>query len=83
LVYLPRGGKSKLDLSEAKGEFAVRWFNPRIGGDLQTGSVANVAGGGEVSLGSPPAEPSSATNLSSDSPKNADDWLAMVTTTSR
>lgn len=83
LVYLPRGGKSKLNLSGAKGEYVVQWFNPRIGGDLQTGSVASVTGGGEVSLGSPPAEPSSAPDSSSANPKDADDWLALVTTSSR
>ncbi len=65
LVYLPEGGASKLDLSGAKGEFSVRWFNPRSGGDLQNGSVARVSGGGSVDLGQPPADAN-------------EDWLAVV-----
>lgn len=65
LVYLPDGGKSELDLSDAKGDFVVRWFNPRTGGELQTGSVKSVSGGGKVSLGQPPEDAN-------------EDWLVSV-----
>ena len=65
LVYLPDGGSSDLDLSQAKGRFVVNWFNPRAGGELQAGSVTGVGGGGEVSLGNPPGDPQQ-------------DWLAVV-----
>lgn len=65
LVYLPSGGTSELDLSAARGAFQVRWFNPRTGGALATGSVATVTGGGKVSLGLPPAAP-------------GEDWLVVV-----
>jgi hypothetical protein len=65
LVYLPDGGTSELDLEGAKGDFDVRWFNPRDGGPLQSGSIASVTGGGNVSLGSPPADES-------------EDWLVVV-----
>ena len=41
LVYLPNGGTSTLDLSDAQGEFDVKWFNPRKGGALQSGSAAS------------------------------------------
>jgi len=58
VVYLPDGGASELDLSGAEGAFKVKWFNPRAGGDLQDGSVSRVQGGGRVSLGQPPADPS-------------------------
>ena len=56
LVYLCDGGSTTLDLSGAKGTFEVKWFDPRTGGSLQQGSVASVSGGGQVSLGTAPAE---------------------------
>jgi len=65
LVYLPEGGSTELDLSAAKGEFQVRWFNPRSGGDLQSGTVATVSGGGQVQLGNPPSDAQ-------------EDWLVVV-----
>jgi hypothetical protein len=65
LVYLPNGGTADLDLAGANGEFAVRWFNPRIGGTPQSSVVKSVAGGGKASLGQPP--------------NDADhDWLVLV-----
>ncbi len=65
LVYLPSGGNSSLDLRNAKGKYIVRWFDPRNGGSLQTGSVANISGGTEVQLGTPPSD-------------EKQDWLAVV-----
>ncbi len=65
LVYLPSGGPAGLDLSGADGEFSVRWFNPRAGGSLASGSVASVRGGVKAALGSPPDDPQ-------------EDWLALV-----
>jgi len=58
LVYLTAGGTPSLNLGGASGSFSVRWFDPRNGGALQTGSVASVTGGGVRSLGSPPGSPS-------------------------
>jgi len=58
LVYLTAGGTPSLNLAGASGAFSVRWFDPRNGGALQTGSVASVTGGGVRSLGSPPSNPS-------------------------
>ncbi|MDQ8180624.1 DUF5060 domain-containing protein [Pelagicoccus sp. SDUM812005] len=66
LVYLPEGGEVKLDLSGASGKFKVDWFNPREGGKLLKGSVKRVEGGGKVSLGKAPADPS-------------EDWAILVT----
>jgi len=65
VVYLKDGGSTNLDLSAATGEFSVQWYDPRHGGSLQTGSVATVTGGGEVSLGNPPAD-------------EAEDWVVVV-----
>ncbi|PAY17790.1 hypothetical protein CKO51_19990 [Rhodopirellula sp. SM50] len=65
LVYLCDGGSSTLDLSGTAGDYDVRWFNPRDGGALQSGSTTSVAGGGTVSLGDAPSDPDQ-------------DWLVVV-----
>lgn len=52
-VYLPDGGSTELDLAE--GSYTVHWYNPRAGGELQSGSVKKVAGPGAAELGNPPA----------------------------
>jgi len=57
-LYNDQSGRDlQLDLSAASGQFEVRWFDPRAGGDLQAGTVPSVSGGGIVSLGSPPGDP--------------------------
>ena len=43
LVYLPDGGKVKVDLSAASGTLAVEWFNPNTG---ETVSAEEITGGG-------------------------------------
>lgn len=65
LVFLKNAESAALDLTGTDGVYEVLWFNPREGGDLQSGSVEAVKSGGKVSLGQPPA----------DSDK---DWLAVV-----
>lgn len=65
LVYLPNGGTSELDLTDINGTFSVKWFNPRVGGELIAGSVSSVDGGSVAGLGLPPAD-------------TAEDWLAVV-----
>lgn len=65
LVYLPYGGETSLNLATADGSFSVSWYNPRGGGDLVQGEIANVEGGSEVLLGN--------------SPQHADkDWAILV-----
>ncbi len=54
VVYQAEAGPIELDLQAATGQFEVRWYNPRVGGDLQIGSVSAVAGGKKVNLGNPP-----------------------------
>ncbi|UCC22254.1 MAG: DUF5060 domain-containing protein [Planctomycetota bacterium] len=53
-VYLPGGGSTELELAE--GSYAVHWYNPRTGGELQTGSVKKVDGPGAVEMGNPPGD---------------------------
>ena len=65
LVYLPDGGTSSLDLTDAEGQFHVAWFNPRAGGDLQKGSTAAVSAGSVVKLGQAPTD-------------QDEDWLVVV-----
>jgi hypothetical protein len=65
VVYLPRGGTTTLDLTDAAGTFAVRWFDPRHGGALTMGTVTSVAAGTRVALGEPPDG-------------RAEDWVVVV-----
>lgn len=68
LVYLPngtKGGTTDLDLTAAKGEFSVKWFNPRTGGKLMDGGVRAVTGGANAALGNPPEDAD-------------EDWLVVV-----
>ncbi|TWU28679.1 PKD domain-containing protein [Bythopirellula polymerisocia] len=52
--YLKNGGTTNMDLSDAAGQFEVKWFDPRNGGDLQDGSVTIATGGGSRSVGQAP-----------------------------
>ncbi|MEM9420800.1 MAG: putative collagen-binding domain-containing protein, partial [Planctomycetota bacterium] len=65
LVYLPKGGTTELDLSNAEGSFSVQWFNTREGGELTEGSVTSIKGGATAKLGNAPKQPKQ-------------DWLVMV-----
>ena len=56
-IYLPAGLETtSIKIDDIGREFAVRWFDPRQGGELQTGSVDSVKGPGEVGLGFAPIE---------------------------
>lgn len=79
LVYLPEGTateladnsesgegeRAELDLNGVSGEFSVSWYDPRNGGNLQSGKVTSVQGGERVSLGAPPDNPD-------------EDWLVVI-----
>lgn len=58
LIYLRNGGTTELDLSTTSGEYTVRWFNPRSGGKLQTGSQPTIAGASLQPIGHAPSDPS-------------------------
>ncbi|MDA1230771.1 MAG: DUF5060 domain-containing protein [Planctomycetota bacterium] len=70
LVYLPSGGATELNLAEATSDFDVRWFNPRDGGQLSSGTITKISGGKSSMLGQPP-----------ESPK--EDWLVVVRRTDK
>lgn len=56
-VYLPKGSINetvKVDL--IPGQYTVEWYNPRIGGQLQKGSVSMVNGLENVNIGVPPSQ---------------------------
>ncbi|HEX2394475.1 MAG TPA: DUF5060 domain-containing protein [Bacteroidales bacterium] len=57
VIYLPDGGTTQLDLTDKTGPYSLLWYNPRTGGDLQTGSIRTIEKGGIVSTGNPPSEP--------------------------
>jgi Domain of unknown function (DUF5060)/Putative collagen-binding domain of a collagenase len=54
-VQLPSGGAVRLKLGP--GEYSVRWYDPRAGGQLQQGNTTSVEGPGPKPLGNPPSEP--------------------------
>ncbi len=63
-VYLPSGGAT--DLTVAAGTYDVRWYNPRTGGVMRTGSVSQMVGPGRLSTGDNPAG-------------DTQDWVVLVT----
>ncbi|RMG18564.1 MAG: DUF5060 domain-containing protein, partial [Bacteroidetes bacterium] len=65
LIYLPFGGTTQLDLGAFGGSLPVKWFNPRTGGPLQTGSVSSLSGPGWAGIGLPPGG-------------STEDWIAIV-----
>ena len=64
-IYLPNGGTTNLSLAGVSGTFDVRWYDPRNGGALRTGTIATVTGGATVSIGQPPSS-------------TTQDWVALV-----
>lgn len=57
VVYIPMQiGTASLDIGNSGGEYSVQWFDPRIGGNLQNGSIAKVLAKGIVDLGAPPTD---------------------------
>lgn len=54
LIYLPYGGKTKLDLTSVSGSYSVNWYNPRTGGEMIEGKALEA--GGIVDLGAAPSD---------------------------
>lgn len=64
-IYLPNGGSTDVDLTDAPGDYNVFWYDPRNGGDLVSGSILTMNGGASQNTGLPPDN----VNL---------DWVALV-----
>jgi len=64
-IYLPAGGTTNLDLGNSSATFNIQWYNPRTGGKLQKGTVAEITGPGPVGIGNAPNN----TNK---------DWVALI-----
>ncbi len=62
-VYLPEGGQTEILIPP--GSYSVKWFNPRSGGALMTGTVETMNGGRFVSAGKPPED-------------NGKDWVCLI-----
>ena len=57
VIYLPSGSQNaKLNVALDKA-LSVKWFNPRIGGEMFYGSARSIQGNGFQDLGNPPTEP--------------------------
>lgn len=55
VVYIEDDATSvDLDLGPAAAVYTVRWFDPRNGGPLRTGSIPTITGPGAASIGAPP-----------------------------
>ncbi|MHC4716283.1 MAG: Calx-beta domain-containing protein, partial [Planctomycetota bacterium] len=64
VVYLPNGGTTNITLPA--GTFDIKWYDPRVGGSLQDGTVTSVSGGGSVGIGDAPSQTTS-------------DWAVLIT----
>lgn len=66
-IYLPAGGTTNLDPGESSATFTIEWYNPRTGGELQKGTIAEITGPGSAAVGLPPGETDK-------------DWVALIKT---
>jgi len=64
IVFL-RNGSGTINLENQNGEFSLKWFDPRNGGELQTGSVKTIKAGKTQEIKGAPSEP-------------AKDWVVIV-----
>ncbi len=63
-AYLPSVAKPvEMDLPE--GDYTIRWFDPRNGGELRSGDTESTSGGERSVIGTPPSTPN-------------EDWVVLV-----
>jgi hypothetical protein len=65
IVFL-KNGKGTINLENQIGEFSIKWFDPRNGGNLLTGSVMNLKAGKTQEIKGSPSEPEK-------------DWVVLLT----
>jgi len=70
VVYIPDSKNYSIDLSAAKGEFSIQWYDPLSGGDLQQGSNKTIEGGKIQELGKPPINIQNSNSIQ--------DWVALI-----
>ncbi len=64
-IYLPEVKETKINLFSSKSTFSVRWYNPRLGGKLENGTIKTIKGGSiNTFIGFPP--------------KKEKDWVALL-----
>jgi hypothetical protein len=56
IVFL-KNGTGKINFENTHGDFTVKWFDPRNGGDLQEGKLKKTKGGVTLELSGSPSEP--------------------------
>jgi hypothetical protein len=56
LVYLPANSGNATIKLEGEKTYSVKWFNPRTGGEMQTGSIELISGAGFQKIGGPPSD---------------------------
>lgn len=67
-VFLPMNLETtSLNLGNSNKKFFIRWYNPREGGELVSGSIESVQANEETSVGYPPMDKSK-------------DWVALIQT---
>jgi Putative collagen-binding domain of a collagenase len=54
VLYLPNGGTTDIDLMDLVGTFSIQWYDPRLGGDTQNGTIASLSAGASGSIGDAP-----------------------------
>jgi hypothetical protein len=61
VLYFPKGGTARVHLPKGDDgtSYTIQWYDPRVGGELQTGSIASVqtVASTKVSLGTAPSVP--------------------------
>jgi hypothetical protein len=68
VIYRRRTPSSgSVNMAGLPGTYSVKWYNPRVGGSLQDGSVISIIGGtGSISYGNPP------------NPADKKDWALLI-----
>ncbi len=56
IIYLPAGAVNASIKLNGERAYSVKWFNPRVGGELKTGNVQTVKDNGWKKIGNPPAD---------------------------
>ncbi len=66
VIYIKNGARETIiDLGNTERKFSIKWYDPKMGGVLQDGTLTQVGGKGTVSIGLPPGERSK-------------DWVALL-----